>query len=77
MLLLCVALRVQKAEAVKSKQMQRWPLRWSHLRGEQNLYNSLRQFGGVVHRRLNSGGSGFTYSSASIEVYHMKSAHKH
>lgn len=26
------------------------PSVWSHLRGEQNLYNSLRQFGGVVHR---------------------------
>ena len=26
------------------------PSRWSHLRGDQNLYNSLRQFGGVVHR---------------------------
>lgn len=26
------------------------PSVWSHLRGDQNLYNSLRQFGGVVHR---------------------------
>ena len=26
------------------------PVRMSYLQGQQNLYNSLRQFGGVVHR---------------------------